>query len=135
RRSTTSRFPCPAVHARSVPQARAGPGRAFARSEPRREHSEPGYPASWSIYLFGGGMAARSPRSSRTPLLTFAFDENADDRIVGGIMLGRHRRDLSLDALPRAVFEQIGVGVRGHAGHFRAIAAARALVGGAHQRA
>jgi hypothetical protein len=49
-------------------------------------------------------------------------------------MLGRDRCDLGLNAFPRAVLEQIGVGVRRHAGYLLSIAAARGFVGGAHQR-
>jgi hypothetical protein len=71
---------------------------------------------------------------SRKSLLTLAFNVSTDDRIVGGLVFGSNRRELSLDALPRAVLEQIGIGVHGHAGHFLSVAAARVLVGGTHQR-
>src|SRR6267142_5867941 len=68
--------------------------------------------------------------SRRRALLKLSLDIDADDRVIGGIMLGRDRRDLGLNAFPRAILEQVGVGIGGHAGYFISIAAARAFVGG-----
>src|SRR3982074_2075150 len=142
--STTSRFPYPAIPDRFARGALAGSARARAKFEPWREYSEPGQSASPSTSLIDADMAARARRKcsrmfgprdlSRKSFLTFTLDKNADDRIVGGLVFGSNRCELGLDALPRATLEQIGIGVHCHAGHFLSVAAARVLVGGAHQR-
>jgi hypothetical protein len=134
-RSTTSTFPCPAVRACSAPRVLAGSVRALAKSGPWRRYSGPGQPARSPTFSIDDEIAARCRCScSRAKLLTLAFDIDADDGVVGGLVLGRNRRELGLDAFPRAVLEQIGIGVHRHARHLLSVAAAGVLVGGANQR-
>src|SRR5437764_15014454 len=108
-------FPYPEAHGRSVPRALAGRVRALAKSELLRKCTEPERPARSSMLLIDDEIAACSRYMSRVSLLTFAFDINGDDRIVGGLVFGSNRGELGLNERPRTVRETVSVGVTLHA--------------------